>query len=78
MVITLCVWNLGVWRDGWEVKLEVKAWSRGVIGCNGLKQALVFFEERIQQREIVKQVEHLLEPKYVWKNTEVDSVSYAL
>lgn len=30
------------------------------------------------ETEIVKQVEHLLEPKYVWKNTQVDSVSYPL
>ena len=54
--------------------LQVLTWERGDEGRSGLQQdlfpCLLFFsEERIQQTEIVKQKKHLLEAKYVWKNT---------
>ena len=52
------------WRSDLGGSWGAMAWSRPL---SSLKK------EFNKETEIVKQVEHLLEPKYVWKNTQVDS-----
>ena len=42
---------------------------RGAVAWSRIAFFVFFSEERIQQTEIVKQKKHLLEAKYVWKNT---------
>ena len=64
----------------------MERWMRGEVGSEGVisgDHGVQWLEaghclqslkkEFNKETEIVKQVEHLLEPKYVWKNTQVDS-----